>query len=184
MRAIEVEADVAVEPEVAYEYLLDFTNYAEFCRYVSEVVVEANHADTERNAPAGPGSRYRIRFGWWRLSVTLRAEISRVDRPRTIEWRILSDVDAHGRWEVEPIEPGDRSHLRFFATYDSVALSRSNLDLPRFVPMATVIERLMPLMKEAGRDVFEQIVWDLEGSKRSVEVSVRTGEGTRNSHSG
>lgn len=178
MKTIEVTAEAAVEPVAAYEYLLDFTNYADFCRYVDRVTVETdeNVFDGDQQQ-AGPGTKYRIRLGWWRLSVNLRAEISQVDRPEAIKWQVLSDVDAHGRWEVQPSDSNEEhSQIRFIASYDAAALSRSTFDLPPFVPMARVIDRLMPLMKESGRNVFEQIVWDLEGSQRPVEVTVRTGE--------
>ena len=185
MKTIEVWADASVDPVVAYEYLLDFTNYAEYCRYVNGVDVDSDGSSAEAAPPTGAGTTYTIRLGWWRISVDLRAEVSQVEHPRTIQWRVLSDVDAHGRWEVHPPDSADGPvGLRFVASYDSAALERTNLDLPRFVPMARVIDKLMPLMMETGCDVLEQIVWDLEATRRSVNVRVRTSEGSHFRRSG
>ena len=48
------------------------------------------------------------------------------------------------------------------------------LDLPRFVSLSWVVEKVTPLIQNEAERVVERIVTDLEGEHRDVELTVHT----------
>lgn len=93
MERLVVTTEVYRPPPVVYEFLEDFPGYANYSEYLREV----------RSSGSGEGRRYALTFAWWKLSYTAHSEVTALDPPRQIDWRIVSDLDAAGRWEIDPL---------------------------------------------------------------------------------
>jgi hypothetical protein len=91
--SVEVSTVVYVPPEEAYEFLVDFEGYASYSKHLERV---------ERHGEGGPGTEYDIHLQWWKLNYVVRSEVTDLDPPERVEWRIVKDLDAHGSWVVEP----------------------------------------------------------------------------------
>lgn len=169
MEEIVVETDVAVPPEEAFAFLRDFPGYVRYSEYLDDVV---QHGD------GGVGTRYQLSLSWWRLSYTAHTEVTGIEEPERIEWRVLRAVDAHGAWEVEPVEPpavpraGSRVRLRI--RYDPDSADPGALTLPRFVSIGWIVDRVKPLIVPEAEATVERIVADLEGEPRPVDLEITT----------
>ncbi|MFB6133169.1 MAG: type II toxin-antitoxin system RatA family toxin [Halanaeroarchaeum sp.] len=163
MDTIEVTTTVRRSPSVVFSFLRDFTNYAEYSRYLRSVSVDGD---------GGVDTRYRLRFGWWRLTYDARTRVTAAEEPSTLEWEVTRDVDAHGRWIVEPLDDGAASRVRFVVSYDPSSVSAGMLAVPRLVSMDWVVSKAVDLIEAEGRRVVERVVADLEGERRSVELGV------------
>jgi hypothetical protein len=86
-------------PERVYEFLTDFPGYARYSKYLTSV--------RQSGGDGGPGTRYALTFEWWRLSYTARSEVTGVDPPRRIDWRLTKDIDASGYWAIDPLSAVD-----------------------------------------------------------------------------
>ncbi|MFB6303514.1 MAG: SRPBCC family protein, partial [Haloferacaceae archaeon] len=134
----------------------------------------------DRDGDGGAGTRYRLHFAWWKLSYTARSEVTGVERPERIDWRIVGEFDAEGRWRVEPAElppdapadAGTASRVFFEAGFDAGSLTGDTVDLPRFVSLDGVIDRVRPLVLEEAERIVERVVADLEGRRREVDLRV------------
>jgi uncharacterized membrane protein len=152
-------------PEV-FDFLLDFTRYADYSEYLRGV---------EQSGDGGVGTEYRLRFEWWQLAYDTRSRVTGVERPERIEWETVDGIDAHGCWEVTPASADDREqHSRtcFVATYDPGSVDTATLDLPALVPLDWVADRVAGLVEAEGRRVVERVVADLEGERRAVDLDV------------
>ncbi|MBV0923517.1 SRPBCC family protein [Halomicroarcula limicola] len=172
MDEVEVSTVVYAPPEEMYEFLLDFPGYARYSEYIERVTQDGDGT---------PGTRYDLVFSWWKLTYTARSEVTGVERPERIDWRIVKDIDADGYWKVEsvPEKAPDgveaASRIVFHIDFDPSSVSESSVDLPRFVSLDWVIEKVKPLIrKEAGR-IVERVVADIEGTRRDVDLNIRTG---------
>ncbi|MFW5919073.1 MAG: SRPBCC family protein [Halanaeroarchaeum sp.] len=163
MNTIEVSTTVERSPAVVFSFLRDFTRYADYSKHLRKVAVEGD---------GGVGTRYRLRFGWWRLTYDAFTRVTGVEEPTVLEWEVTRDVDAHGRWVVESLGDGDRSRVRLVVTYDPTSVSAGMLDVPRLVSLDWVVEKAIGLIEAEGRRVVERVVTDLEGESRPVELSV------------
>lgn len=170
METIEVRTDLHVEPEAAFEFLVDFTRYGAFSPYVTETEVVSS-GPSVAGEPRGRGTTYDIGFGWWRLSYRVRTEVTEVDTPKRIAWRVVSDLDASGRWELEPTSDG-RTSVSLFVHYDTDAGVPEGLDLPALLSFDWVLDRVVPLLENEGRRVIERVVAAVEGTSRPVDVVV------------
>lgn len=177
MQRLEVATDVFAEPESVYDLLLSFTGYANYSEHVEDV---------RRHGDGGPGTEYDIALSWWRLSHTVRSEVTAVDPPTVIDWRLVSDLDAHGSWLIDsvadtlgavepPTDGGPVTRVTFLVEYDPESVDADVLGLSRLVPIDTVIEKAKPKVREEVTAVVERVVADLEGEPRSVDVEVRWG---------
>ena len=163
MDTIEVRTTVERSPDAVFPFLADFTGYAEYSNHLRQVSMDGD---------GGVGTTYRLTFGWWKLTYDAHARVTAVETPRTIEWEIVSDLDAHGRWVVEPLDDGDRTLVRFVVTYDPESVSSGILDVPRFVSLDWVVRKAIGLIEAEGRRVVRQVVADLEGEPRPVDLEV------------
>lgn len=165
MDELDVSTALAVPPEDAYEFLLDFPGYADYSEHIERVV---------QHGPGGPGTRYDLHFRWWKLRYVARSRVTDVDPPARIDWEVTKDVDAHGQWLVEPttMDGDPASRVRLVVRYDPSSVGAGAVDLPRFVSLGWVVERVEPVIVEEGKRVVERIVADLEGSRRPVDLSV------------
>lgn len=168
---IEVSTVVYVSPEEAFEFLLDFPGYTAFTEYLEEV---RTHGD------GGEGTRYDLVLSWWKLSYTANSAVTNVERPERIDWRLVGSLDARGSWLVEPApeetreegEPATR--IRFQARYDVDSLESAPLNLPRFISTQRVVDRVKPVVFDELGDIVGQVVEELEGEPRAVDVHVST----------
>lgn len=164
METIEVSTTVHVPPAEAYAFLRDFEGYTAFSKYIRRV---------ESHGEGGEGTEYEIRFGWWRLSIGVRTAVTNEEPPDRIEWRVLSDIDAHGRWVIaEGSEDPDSSTVTLVVTYDPDSAERIGLDLPALVSLDWVVDRVVGLIEEEGKRVVERVVTRLEGEPRRVTLHV------------
>lgn len=163
MNTIEVSTPVYRSPEVVFAFLEDFTGYAKYSDHLRGVGVDGD---------GGEGTRYRLRFGWWKLTYDAYTRVTNVDEPHLLEWEVIKDIDAHGQWIVEPADDGSASEVRFVVSYDPSSVSAGMLDIPALVPLDRIVKKAVGLIEAEGRRVVERVVEDLEGEKRSVDLSV------------
>jgi hypothetical protein len=170
-----VSTDVYVPPEDAYEFLLDFPGYEQYTEYLDRV------ARTEGDG--GPGSRYALKFSWWKLSYTARSQVTEVAPPTRIDWAITEDIDAEGCWRIEPYEDlpddappdaTDASEVRMVIEFDPDSADSDAVSLPFGVSFGWVLDRVKGLVEEEATRVVRRAVADLEGDARDVTLDVTT----------
>jgi len=170
---VEVSTAVYLPPAEIFEFLVDFPGYAQYSEYLREV---------RQRGDGDAGTEYALTFSWWKLSYTADTEVVDVTEPECIDWRLRDDLDAKGRWLVEPTPedaPADRetaSRVTFLVEYDVDSAGPGLVDLPRFVSLGTVVEKAKPLVEKEARRVVERIVADLEGQRREVDLDIETTE--------
>jgi hypothetical protein len=169
---IVVSTVVYLPPEEVYAFLEDFPRYARYSEYLKDV--------TQRG-DGGAGTRYDLRFAWWKLTYTARSEVTDVDPPWRIDWRLVKDLDAHGYWLVEELDdlppeaPDDAAagcRVTFAVEFDPRTARDGTLDLPRFVSFDWVVDRVKPLIVTEAEHIVERVVADIEGRQREVDLVV------------
>ena len=166
MDSVEVTTVVYLPPEEVYEFLLGFESYAKYSEYLTDV---------RQYGDGSPGTEYELDFTWWKLTYTARSEVTGVDRPHRIDWRIVKDVDAVGHWAVERVDDDpDETRVTFHVEYRPESADESMLDLPRFVSLGWVVEKVKPKVQAEAERVVRRIVADLEGERRDVELEIET----------
>ena len=167
MDAVEVTTVVYLPREEVYEFLLSFPNYAKYSKHLEDVDVYGDGA---------PGTEYALHFTWWKLSYTARSEVTAVDRPERIDWRLTKDLDATGYWLVESIDPPEGREVATRVTmrveYHPDSANKGAIDLPRLVSWDWLFEKLEPKVREEAERVVRRIVHDLEGESRSVDLEI------------
>ncbi len=170
MDEIEARTVVYASPEELYEFLVDFPGYARYSEYLDRVRQEGDGT---------VGTRYALNFSWWKLSYTARSEVTSVDPPGRIDWRIVKDIDAEGYWEITPTEPPDgvdvATEVVLHIEYDASSASGSAVDLPKLVSMGWVIEKVKPLVRKEATRIVRRVVDDIEGEPREADVEIRSG---------
>ncbi|GAB6878566.1 SRPBCC family protein [Halorubrum gandharaense] len=192
MDELVVSTEVYAEPEAVYAFLLDFPRYGRYSEYLRTVRTLAGDGD--------PGTRYALEFAWWKLSYTAHSEVTGVEEPERIDWRITKDIDAAGCWRITPLAGADRDAVagdlgadddgdaEFEGTaaetddpvcevaleveFDPGSASPDALDLPRLVSFDWVLKKTLPLIKDEAKRVVQSAVADLEGSERPVDLNV------------
>ena len=166
---VEVSTVVYVSPEEAYEFLVDFPRYAKYSKYLKEIT---------RDGDGTPGTSYDLTFAWWKLSYTARSEVTALDRPTRIDWRLIKDIDAWGHWRVEtdpetvPEETSPASRVVLRIEFEPDSADSSAITLPSFVSLDWVISKVKPKIKAEAERVVERIVADLEGQHREVTLEI------------
>ena len=173
MDELVVSTVVYLPPEETYDFLVDFPRYAEYSKHLRAV--------TRRSGDGGAGTRYALRFAWWKLTYTVESEVTEVEAPERIEWRIVRNLDASGRWRIEELDevPADApadvetaSRVSFEVSYDPGSANEGGIDLPRFVSLGWVIDRIKPAITKEAERIVERVVEDLEGARRPVDLTV------------
>ena len=164
MDTVEVSTEVYVPPEEVHSFLMDFPGYAEYSEHLTEV---RQHGD------GTPGTEYELDFAWWKLTYTARSRVTGVEAPERIDWRLVKDVDAVGRWEVERVDE-ETTRVTLVVEYAPDSADEGLLDLPRFVSLGWVVDRVTPKVRAEAERVVRRIVADLEGERREVEVEIET----------
>ncbi|ESP89419.1 SRPBCC family protein [Candidatus Halobonum tyrrellensis] len=175
MDRLVVSTDVYADPETVYEFLLEFPRYERYSEYLDSV--ERTGGD------GGAGSRYAMRFSWWKLTYTAHSEVTDVDPPYRIDWRVVKDIDAHGAWQIDPLDslpadaPADAEsgcEVRFEVQFDAESADASAVSLPAMVSFGWVLDKVTPLVREEAERVVKRAVRDLEGRDRPVRLDVDT----------
>jgi uncharacterized membrane protein len=167
---VEVSTVVYLPAEDVYEFLLEFNGYASYSEHLRSV---------RQFGDGGTGTTYELTFGWWKLKYTARSEVTEVDPPNRIEWRLTKDIDAGGRWLVESKksdESGERpeTEVTFVVEYAPGSADDGIVDLPRFVSLGWVVERIKPKIRAEAERVVRRVVADLEGEPRDVTLQIET----------
>lgn len=167
--AVEVTTDVYLPPDEVFDFLVDFPRYSHYSEYLEDV---------RQRGDGGPGTEYELVFSWWKLRYTARSEVTEVDPPNRVDWRVTKDVAAEGHWRLEPVDPPEgREH----ATSVTLAIEYDpdtadpDLSLPPFLSLSRLVERVKPKVEQEARRVVGRIVEDLEGEPRDVDVEIRRG---------
>lgn len=169
MDEITLSTVVYVPRERAYEFLTDFQGYARYSKHLTEV---SSHGD------GNPGTEYDIHLKWWKLTYTVRTRVTEANPPESIDWEVVEDLHAHGRWRVEDISeeaPEGRdaaSRVWLEIRFDTDSAHSGMIDLPRFVSLGWVIKKIRPVVQREAEHVVEHIVADLEGERRPVELEI------------
>jgi hypothetical protein len=169
---VDVSTVVYLPPGEIYEFLVDFPRYANYSEYLEEV--------RRFGGDGSPGTRYDITFSWWKLSYTARSQVTDVDPPNRIDWRLVEDIDARGYWQIVP-EPESSpapgtpaSRVRLYLEFLPESADSGGLDLPSFVSLDWVIDRVKPKIRAEAERIVERIVADLEGRRREVDLDIHT----------
>lgn len=168
---LDVSTTVAVPPEEAYDFVLDFEGHSDYSDHVDDVV---------RHGDGGVGTRFDVELSWWKLSYTFPTEVTGLDPPTRIDWRTPNGLHARGAWlfeavendgsDAEGVDDGPETAVTLRARYDR---SRSRLPpTPPLVSFDDVLARLKPAVRREARTVFEHAVADLEGQRRRVTLDV------------
>jgi len=88
---VEVSTVVYLPPEEVYEFLVDFPGYADYSKYLERV---------KSDGDGSPGTRYALRFSWWKVTYTAHTRVTDADPPNRIDWEVIKDMNAHGHWLV------------------------------------------------------------------------------------
>ncbi|MEF8843731.1 MAG: SRPBCC family protein [Haloarculaceae archaeon] len=169
--AVEVSTVVYLPPEDVYEFLIDFPRYARYSKHLTEV---------RQHGGGGPGTEYDLTFEWWKLRYTARSRVDAVDPPDRIDWLIVKDIDAAGHWTVEEVPeeaPPDRetaSRVGLRVDFRPETANSNALNLPVFVSLSWVIEKVKPRIQAEAERVVRRIVADLEGESRDVHLEIRS----------
>jgi uncharacterized membrane protein len=174
-----VSTVVYLPAEETYDFLVDFPRYATYSEHLRNVV--------RRRGDGGAGTRYALRFAWWKLTYTVESEVTEVDPPNRIEWRVVKNLDASGRWRIEELDdlpedaPADAtvaSRVSMEVAYDPGSANESRVSLPRFVNLGWVADKIRPAITNEAENVVERVVADLEGDPRPVDLTVERGPGS------
>ncbi len=172
MNRIEVRTVVHLPAEEVYEFLLDFRGYAQYSTYLRSV---------RQFGDGGPGTKYELEFAWWKLRYVARSMVTEVESPKRIEWELTRDIDAAGRWLVDPIDRGKadadddpRTEVALVVEYAPGSADDGIVDLPPFVSLGWVIGKIGPKIRAEAERVVRRIVADLEGEPRDVALEIET----------
>jgi len=163
---IEVSTVVYCPKTEVYEFLLDFPRYTRLSNHLRDV---------QQAGDGSPGTEYTLTFAWWKLSYTAHSKVTDVDPPTRIDWRLTKDLDAAGCWLLEDVQDSDHedaTRVRLVVDFDPHSAESGALDLPRFVSLSWVIEKVTPLVQDEAERVVRRLVTDLEGEPRSVELEI------------
>jgi hypothetical protein len=167
---VEVSTVVYIPPAEAHDFLVDFPGYARYSEYLDRV---------DQHGDGGPDTEYDLHFSWWKLTYTARSRVVDVEPPTRLDWTVVKDLDARGRWLVEDVTgseaPPERDHasrVRLQIQFFPDSADDDALDLPRFVSLDWVVEKVKPLVQSEAEQVVRRIVTDLEGESRDVDLEI------------
>ncbi len=169
VKRIEVSTAVHLPPAPVYDFLVDFPRYGAYADPLESIV---QHGDGRA------GTVYEVTVSWWLLTQTVRTRVTGLEPPDRIGWELLDLVDAHGAWELAPAPtaaPPDAetaTEVTLAINYDPSSVGGDRLDLPGFVPLDAVVDRVGPALASEAEATVQRVVADLEGSPRPVDLAV------------
>jgi len=176
---IEVSTVIYRSKADVYEFLVDFPRYAELSEHLRTVYQDGD---------GSTGTSYRLEFAWWKLTYTAHSAVTDLIPSERIDWQLTKDVDACGSWILEsesaPEEHDAATRVRFVVHYDPQSVSSGVIDLPRFVSVSWVIERVKPLIRNEAERILKRLVKAIEGKPRPVELEIHANRGETDQTSG
>jgi len=169
VQSVEVSTVVYLPPAEIYDFLVDFPRYAKYSKYLTAV---------DRDGDGTAGTNYSLKFAWWKLSYTARSEVTDLDPPRRIDWRLIEDIDASGYWLVDtepesaPENEQTASRVTLRIDFSPQSADSNAISLPSLVSLDWVVSKVKPKIKAEAERVVERIVADLEGSRRDVTLEI------------
>ena len=169
VNGVDVSTVVYLPPEPIYEFLADFPRYGAYSDHLERV---------ERVGEGPEGPRYAITASWWVLSHTVRSEVTAMAPPVRIEWRLLDALAAHGAWDLQhapaaaPSGPDTATRVTLEIRYDPASVSGEAVNLPAFVSLDGIVDRVAPVVQREAEAAVERVVADLEGAPRAVSLEV------------
>lgn len=173
MDELVVRTEVYAPQREVYDLLEDLERFDQYSEHLGRV--------RRFDGDGGAGTRYALEFAWWKLTYTAHSEVTDVDPPDRIDWRITKDIDAHGQWRVESKdgdgtggEDGDETacEVVFEVNFDPGSADSGALDLPLMVSFDWVLSKAIPLFQTEAERIVERAVADLEGRERDVDLDV------------
>lgn len=152
---IEVSRRIECEPTAVFPVLRDFEGYPEYSTYLDSV---------ERVRGSDSQSEYVLQFGWWRLTYETRTRVVEMEAPETIEWEVVSDLDASGHWRVSEEADGDGASLTLRIEYDPASVTGNSVSLPFGITLDWVRQKVEPMIHAEARRVLDRIADDLEST--------------------
>ena len=168
METVEASTLVYLSPEEIYEYLVDLRQFEDYSKYITDISREGDE----------PLSEYEITVSWWKIGYTARVEITDVEPPNRIDWKLVKSIDANGYIEIEhvpeeaPEGRPDACRVVFHGEFDPDTVTAESLDLPRVVPVSMLVNKVAPKAEPGARVIIGRIVSNMEGEKRSIDLTV------------
>jgi len=156
---------VHAPPARTYDFLAACEGYAAYSGYLESV---------ERRGDGSPGTVYAITASWWRLTRTVRAEVTATDPPNRLDWRLRGSIEARGAWTVDRLDDESDPASRVTLHVEYAPGSLDGLDLPLGVSLDRLVDRLIPVAEREARAVVERAVADLEGKPRPVDLDIHS----------
>ncbi|MFB6299498.1 MAG: SRPBCC family protein [Halobacteriales archaeon] len=171
MDELAVSTTVYLPPEEIFDFLVDFPRYTNYSKYLKRV---------DQSGDGGPGTDYRLRFEWWKVSYTAHSRVTAIEAPTRIDFELVRGITAEGTWilehtpEAAPDGEPDATRVTLQVRYRPETVTGDAVDLPRLVSLSWVIERVKPLLQREAERVVERIVADIEGRPRDVDLTIET----------
>jgi hypothetical protein len=186
-------------PEEVYDFLLEFTRYPRYSRYLKTVdlarpptdtggvspsrgtadAADSRTHETDGGAAVGVGAEYDFRLAWWKLGCTMRSRVVDAVRPERVGWRVIDGPEAAGHWRVEPApEAAERecvpaaARVRLAAEFDPDTVDVGALTLPEVLEFDWAVAQVKPLLAREVERMVVRAVRDLEGDPREVTITV------------
>lgn len=161
MEELVIQTEIYAPPSDVFSFVRDFRGYAEYSDYLADVCQDGD---------GGVGTTYELTAEWWRITYRAQTEVTDIEPPDRIDWRVVDVIDANGAWELESTTGGTLVTLRI--AFDAASADTGAVNLPRFVSLAWVFDRVKPIVELEAIAIVERIVADLEGSSREVELEM------------
>lgn len=167
MERLKVSTTVHVPPREAFEFLVDFPRYAAYSEYLDDVT---QYGDGE------VGTEYDLTFKWWKLTYTVRSQVTDIEENERIDWAVQDRLAAQGYWRIEPTDPPSNETVAtkvwFVAEYDPASMTWDLVNVPALVSTDWILDRVKPLLVDEAKRVVGRVVADLEGGTRPVELTI------------
>ncbi len=138
---------------MVFETLRDFTRYPAYSAYLETVLGEGQ---------SGPGTEYELRFQLFGTSFDVRTRLVDLRPPQTIEWEVIDELDARGRWNVSELDGGKSSRIELEIEYDPQSVSPGTVSLPFGVSLGWVQKRAERVAQSEARQILDRIATELE----------------------
>ena len=101
MKKVQTNVNTARSPQEVYEYLVDFSNQAEWRFDVLE-------SELVQGEAGRVGARYRQRVHQGPRETEIKAELTRAEAPRTVAFRTVDSgpVEVSGTWQIGEAREG------------------------------------------------------------------------------
>lgn len=159
---LDVSTNVYVPPADVYDFLVDFPQYAEYTEYL---------ADVRQHGDGTVGTEYDLDLSVWKFAYSTRSQVVDLDPPERIDWEIQETIDAEGSWIVEPLN-GSSTESNVHLVVDLDLDSLQNVEELPNLPFQALAAKVKPKAMAEAEGVVQQIVTDLEGEPREVDLQI------------